>query len=109
VVGYSKLLVDEEIELLQELKHIVHETESFRAAEASGKLIRVPMGDGMALLFLIVPKTRCDVRSKSAKRCRIQQIDSVEHIGEMQEVGQALAQQKVKTEHFSAFPAASLV
>ena len=39
----------------------------------------------------------------------VQQIDSVEHIGEMQEVGQALAQQKVKTEHFSAFPAASLV
>ena len=39
----------------------------------------------------------------------VQQIDSVEHIGEMQEVGQALAQQKVKAEHFSAFPAASLV
>ncbi len=39
----------------------------------------------------------------------VQQIDSVEHIGEMQEVGQALAQQKVKTEHFSAFPASSLV
>jgi patatin-like phospholipase len=39
----------------------------------------------------------------------VQQIDSVEHIGEMQEVGRALAQQKVKGEHFSAFPAASLV
>jgi hypothetical protein len=39
----------------------------------------------------------------------VQQIDSVEHIGEMQEVGQALAQQKVKAEHFSAFPAAGLV
>jgi TolB-like protein/class 3 adenylate cyclase/Tfp pilus assembly protein PilF len=61
VVGYSKLLVDEEIELLQELKHIVHETESFRAAEASGKLIRVPMGDGMALLFFRSPEepVRC--------------------------------------------------
>jgi hypothetical protein len=37
----------------------------------------------------------------------VQQIDSVDHIGEMQEVGQALAQQKVKTEHLAAFPAAS--
>jgi serine/threonine-protein kinase len=61
VVGYSKLLVDEEIELLQELKQIVHETESFRAAEAAGKLIRVPMGDGMGLLFYRSPEepVRC--------------------------------------------------
>src|SRR5256886_10830747 len=51
VVGYSKLLVNEEIELVQELNQIVRNTECFRAAEASGKLSRVPMGDGMALLF----------------------------------------------------------
>ena len=51
VVGYSKLLADEEIELLQELNQIVRSTECFRSAEASGKLNRVPMGDGMALLF----------------------------------------------------------
>ena len=56
VVGYSKLLVDEQIKLLQELNHIVRETESFRTAEASGKLIRVPMGDGMALLFFRSPE-----------------------------------------------------
>jgi TolB-like protein/class 3 adenylate cyclase/Tfp pilus assembly protein PilF len=51
VVGYSKLLVNEEVELLQELNRIVRGTQSFRAAETSGKLIRVPTGDGMALLF----------------------------------------------------------
>ncbi len=51
VVGYSKLLVNEQIELLQELKQIVRSTECFRSAEASGKLHRVPTGDGMALLF----------------------------------------------------------
>src|SRR5260370_28690603 len=51
VVGYSKLLVDQEIEFLQELNQIVRNTECFRAAEASGKLIRMPTGDGMALLF----------------------------------------------------------
>ncbi|PYK47732.1 MAG: hypothetical protein DME51_13080, partial [Verrucomicrobia bacterium] len=51
VVGYSKLLVNEQIEVLQTLNQIVRATECFRAAEASDKLIRVPTGDGMALLF----------------------------------------------------------
>lgn len=37
----------------------------------------------------------------------VQQIDSVDHIGEMQEVGRTLAQRKVKSEHFAAFPPAS--
>ena len=56
VVGYSKLLVNEQIELLQKLNHIVRETQSFRAAEANDKLIRVPTGDGMALLFYRSPE-----------------------------------------------------
>jgi TolB-like protein/class 3 adenylate cyclase/Tfp pilus assembly protein PilF len=51
VVGFSKLLVNEQIELLRELNQIVRGTESFRSAEASGGLDRVPTGDGMALLF----------------------------------------------------------
>jgi TolB-like protein/class 3 adenylate cyclase len=61
VVGYSKLLVNEQIELLQNLNQIVRGTESFRAAEATGKLIRVPTGDGMALLFFHSPEepVRC--------------------------------------------------
>jgi uncharacterized protein len=37
----------------------------------------------------------------------VQQMDSVDHIGEMQEVGQTLAQRKVKAEHFAGFPATS--
>src|SRR6478672_4990391 len=61
VVGYSKLLVNEQIELLQELNRIVRATECFRTAEADGKLIRVPTGDGMALLFFRSPEepVRC--------------------------------------------------
>jgi len=51
VVGYSKLLVNEQVELLQELNQIVRSTPSFRNAEATGKLIRLPTGDGMALVF----------------------------------------------------------
>jgi TolB-like protein/class 3 adenylate cyclase len=56
VVGYSKLLVNEQIELLQELKQIVWSSESFRAAEARDELIRVPTGDGMALVFFHSPE-----------------------------------------------------
>ncbi len=61
VVGYSKLLVNEQIELLQELNQIVRNTECFRAAESKGKLTRVPTGDGMALLFFRSPEepVRC--------------------------------------------------
>src|SRR5262245_7132605 len=51
VVGYSKLQVNEQIELLQEVNRIVRSTEAFRAAESAGKLTRLPTGDGMALLF----------------------------------------------------------
>src|SRR6266568_7136551 len=56
VVGYSKLLVNEQIELMQELNQIVRSTECFRTAETTGRLIRVPTGDGMALLFFHSPE-----------------------------------------------------
>ena len=61
VAGYSKLSNNEQIELLQQLNQIVRSTECFRSAEASGKLNRVPMGDGMALLFFHNPEepVRC--------------------------------------------------
>jgi TolB-like protein/class 3 adenylate cyclase/Tfp pilus assembly protein PilF len=61
VVGYSRLLVNEQIELLQELNQIVRGTECFRAAETKSKLIRVSTGDGMALLFFHSPEepVRC--------------------------------------------------
>ena len=61
IVGYSKLLVNEQIESVQELGRIVRSTECFRNAEENGKLIRVPTGDGMALLFFRSPEepVRC--------------------------------------------------
>ncbi|MGB9474360.1 MAG: tetratricopeptide repeat protein [Candidatus Udaeobacter sp.] len=68
VVGYSKLLVNEQVELLQQLNRIVRSTECFRAAEAVGKLIRVPTGDGMALLFFHSPEepVRCALEISKA-------------------------------------------
>src|SRR5438093_4544961 len=51
VVGYSKLLVKQQSELLRELNEVVSGTNEFRQAESAGKLIRLPTGDGMALVF----------------------------------------------------------
>ena len=51
IVGYSKLLINEQSDYLQTLKEIVRGTEQFRIAEAEGKLLRLPTGDGGALVF----------------------------------------------------------
>src|SRR5438046_3730035 len=51
IVGYSKLLTDEQSEALQELNQIVRSTEAAREAEAVGALTVLPTGDGMALVF----------------------------------------------------------
>jgi TolB-like protein/Tfp pilus assembly protein PilF/class 3 adenylate cyclase len=56
VVGYSKLLIDEQREILQELTEIVRNSDQVRAAEAADRLIRLPVGDGMALVFFNSPE-----------------------------------------------------
>src|SRR5437868_11250574 len=56
IVGYSKLLINEQSEHLETLKKIVRGTEQFRVAEAESKLLRLPTGDGGALVFRTSPE-----------------------------------------------------
>src|SRR3984893_4632375 len=56
IVGYSKLLINEQSEQIQKLKEIVRETEQVRIAEAERKLLRLPTGDGCALVFRTTPE-----------------------------------------------------
>ena len=56
IVGYSKLLIDDQRESQHQLNQIVRNTEPFRAAEAAEKLVRLPTGDGMALVFFTTPE-----------------------------------------------------
>src|SRR6266446_2385529 len=56
IVGYSKLLINEQRDQIQKLKEIVRGTEQFRFAEAEGKLLRLPTGDGGALVFRTSPE-----------------------------------------------------
>ena len=56
IVGYSKLLINEQSEQIQKLREIVRGTDQFRLAEAEGKLLRLPTGDGGALVFRNSPE-----------------------------------------------------
>src|SRR5438874_1773814 len=56
VVGYSKLLVNEQREVVHQLNQVVRKTAQFRKSEAGGKLISIPSGDGMALVFFQSPE-----------------------------------------------------
>src|SRR6476619_869185 len=56
IVGYSQLLINQQSEQLDILRKIVHGTEQCRAAQAEGKLLRLPTGDGAALVFQTTPE-----------------------------------------------------
>ena len=70
IVAYSKLLIDQQTELIKLLNEQVHSTEEFRTAEAAGKLIRIATGDGMALAFFTSPDApvRCALQLSEAIR-----------------------------------------
>jgi TolB-like protein len=61
IVGYSQLSNNEQSKLLSELNAVVRSAESFRLAETEGRLVRLPTGDGMALIFRHSPEepARC--------------------------------------------------
>src|ERR1700732_138391 len=56
IVGYSKLLINEQSHQLHKLTEIARGTEQSRLAEAEGKLLRLPTGDGGALVFRNSPE-----------------------------------------------------
>jgi predicted transcriptional regulator YheO/class 3 adenylate cyclase len=72
VVGYSKLPVNKQREVIEELGQTVRTADQFRKSEAAGKLIRIPAGDGMALVFFESPEepVRCALEVAQALRGR---------------------------------------
>src|SRR5947208_2271800 len=56
IVDYSKLLINQQSDQLQKVKEIVRGTEQFQLAETEGKLLRLPTGDGGALVFRHSPE-----------------------------------------------------
>ena len=70
IVGYSKLLVNEQHRVVDELNQIVRASEQFQKAEAAGRLLKIPTGDGMALVFYTSPEApaQCAVEISRALR-----------------------------------------
>src|SRR5256714_3151629 len=68
IVGYSKLSVNEQHARVEDLNEVVRLSEQFRKAEAAGRLLKIPTGDGMALVFYTSPEApaQCAVEISSA-------------------------------------------
>ncbi|PYJ92064.1 MAG: hypothetical protein DME71_00320 [Verrucomicrobia bacterium] len=56
IVGYSKLSINEQRAAVDELNEVVRASEQFQKAEAAARLIKIPTGDGMALVFYTSPE-----------------------------------------------------
>lgn len=67
VVGYSKLLVDRQTQVMAELNSVVRRSTRFRVADAAGKLIRLPTGDGMALVCFGDPEAPLECAMEIAR------------------------------------------
>src|SRR5438045_5414495 len=72
IVGFSKSVINEQSEMLRQLNQIVRDTDQVRAAEAAGKLIRLPTGDGMALAFFTNPEAplKCAIEVNQKVKAR---------------------------------------
>src|SRR5436189_1563296 len=68
IVGYSKLSINDQHAAVEELNRIVRVSEQFQRAEAADRLIRIPTGDGMVLVFYTNPEVpaQCAVEISSA-------------------------------------------
>jgi len=89
IVGYSKLLIDEQRERIRALREIVRGTEQFRSAETEGKLVRLPTGDGGALVFRTSPEAPvlCALEiSRALKTCPELRVRMGIHSGPVNEV-----------------------
>src|SRR5450432_3409596 len=89
IVGYSKGLINEQSDSLQKLKEIVRGTGQFRLAEAEGKLLRLPTGDGGALVFRTSPEAPvlCAIEASEAlKSCPELRVRMGIHSGPVNEI-----------------------
>src|SRR6186997_1351552 len=98
IVGYSQLLITQQSQQLDTLKQIVRGTEQFRQAQAEGKLLRLPTGDGGALVFrnhLEAPVLCAMEISKELKRHPELQVRMGIHSGPVNEITDLNAQANI--------------
>src|SRR5213595_2613690 len=84
IVGYSRLSVNEQHSAVEELNQIVRSSGQFQKAEATNRLLKIPTGDGMALVFYTSPEApaQCAVEiSRALKEHPRQQVRMGIHSG----------------------------
>jgi len=89
IVGYSKLLIHQQLEYLEKLREVARATETFRTAQREGKLTRLPTGDGGALVFHTSPETpvKCAMEiARELKKHRELRVRMGIHSGPVKEV-----------------------
>src|SRR5437868_6336510 len=89
IIGYSKLLHNQQSEVFRELNEVVRGTEQFLSADGAGTLLRLPTGDGMALIFRESPEApaKCALEIAQALKCHPQlQVRMGIHSGPVNEV-----------------------
>jgi class 3 adenylate cyclase len=72
IVGYSRLLIDDQQAVVRQLSAVVRGSAEFQAANEAGKLVRLPTGDGIALIFFTTPEApvRCALEIDRGLRWR---------------------------------------
>src|SRR6201987_2194572 len=70
IVGYSRLLINDQRTAIAELTQAVRTSEQVRNAEAAARLIKIPTGDGMALVFYKSPEepVKCALEISRAQK-----------------------------------------
>src|ERR1039457_7536194 len=70
IVGYSKLSINQQRAVVGELTEVVRSSVQYQKAEAAGRLIKIPTGDGMALVFYTSPEApaQCAVEISGARK-----------------------------------------
>ncbi len=70
VIGYSLLLITEQARVMNQLASLVKNTGQVRRADAEGKLLRLPTGDGMCLVFFNDPQAPIECATEIAAALR---------------------------------------
>src|SRR5437773_5298475 len=89
IVGYSKLSINDQHAAVEELNQVVRASEQFQRAEAAERLIKIPTGDGMALVFYTSPEApaQCAIElSREAKEYPCLQLWTGIHSGPVSSV-----------------------
>src|SRR6266853_4287173 len=70
IVGYSRLSINDQHAAVEELNQIVRASEQYQRGEAANRLLKIPTGDGMALVFYVSPEApaQCAVEISRARK-----------------------------------------